>query len=147
MRNVDCTNMDVFKPFFGAYYFNCFSFDAASLFTSSTTRMFGLENGLTLMLFVDSAGHVRVDGNEGELMLPGTQKSDLTLASGRGVRVIVHTPGKVEVKVICESRYRCSPTCSSSVELVFYTALVGYRNCESYAGTDQGLRGKYLRVS
>lgn len=96
MRNVDCTHLDVFKPFFDAYYFNCFTFDASSLFKSSTTRMFGLENGLTLMLFVDSAGHVRADGIEGELglMLPGTQESDLTLASGRGVRVIVHTPGE-----------------------------------------------------
>lgn len=96
MRNVDCTQLDVFKPFFDAYYFNCFTFDASSMFKSSTTRMFGLENGLTLMLFVDSAGHVRADGIEGELglMLPGTQESDLTLASGRGVRVIVHTPGK-----------------------------------------------------
>jgi hypothetical protein len=100
MRNVDCKKnlTKVFRPFFDAYYFNCFTFDAASLFESSTTCMFGLENGLTLMLFVDSAGHVSVGGNEGELMLPGTQESDLTLASGRGVRVIVHTPGKAKVR-------------------------------------------------
>ena len=95
----DCNLTSFFKPFFDPYYFNCYTFDAEAIIKSRTTRMFGVENGLTLMLFTDSAGHIRLPepdsiNKSSDFLLPGIQEPDPTLASGRGIRVIVHTPGR-----------------------------------------------------
>nr|AWC68056.1 DEG/ENaC family ion channel ENaC4 [Platynereis dumerilii] len=81
-----------FVKFFDPYFFNCFTFDPSTILSSKTTRLQGAEYGLTIILFTGSAGQL-TKKSEFEYVIPGMEEADGVLASGRGARVLVHSPG------------------------------------------------------
>ena len=97
-----CNANESFRTIFDPYYFNCFTFLPETIMTSSrATRLQGVEYGLTLLLFTSSADQPTVEsetfaegeGAQGIIYLPGLQESDSALASGQGVRLVIHAPG------------------------------------------------------
>ena len=83
------TSMDkIFDP----YYFNCFTFKSSNVVTSNANRLQGVEYGLSLLLFTGTAGQMTTMSSE-EILVPGMEEADISLASGRSARVVVHAPG------------------------------------------------------
>ena len=95
---VSCTFMDekcnvslAFAKYFDPYYFNCFTFKPEHVKRSQNNRLQGIEYGLSLLLFTGSAGQLVVSSNY-DYLVPGMEESDSALASGRGARVVIHSP-------------------------------------------------------
>ena len=83
------TSMDkIFDP----YYFNCFTFKSSNVVTANANRLQGVEYGLSLLLFTGTAGQMTTMSSE-EILVPGMEEADISLASGRSARVVVHAPG------------------------------------------------------
>lgn len=87
-----CDVKKSFIKFFDPYFFNCFTFDPSTILTAKTTRLQGAEYGLTIILFTGSAGQLTTK-DDFEYVIPGMEEADGVLASGRGARVLVHSPG------------------------------------------------------
>ena len=87
--NEDCELNASFSTYFDPHYFNCFTFNPEAILPTRNTRLQGVEYGLSLILFSGSAGQIP----QPEFILPGMQEANNALASGRGARVVVHSPG------------------------------------------------------
>jgi hypothetical protein len=90
--NVSATFTKIFDP----YFFNCYTFQPEKILQTRATRLQGVEYGLSLLLFTGSSGRMRFGnefGNESaKMLIPGMQEADVALASGKGARVVVHSP-------------------------------------------------------
>ena len=86
----NCNISESFMTFFDPYYFNCFTFRPKGDMITRASRLNGAEYGLTMLLFLGSAGQL-VQGEEG--IIPGMEATDQALTSGRGAKVVVHSPG------------------------------------------------------
>ena len=85
-----CNVSTSFEKVFDPYYFNCFTFIPTSVINSAN-RLLGMEYGLSVLLFVGSAGQLTVSSNY-DYIIPGMEETDPALTSGAGARVVVHTP-------------------------------------------------------
>ena len=91
-----CNVTTSFKTYFDPYYFNCFTFQPHATLPTRAMRLQGLEYGLSLLLFSGSAGQLTPGNGSGKYnLIPGMQESDSALASGKGARVVVHSPNTV----------------------------------------------------
>ena len=96
----DCDISKSFENIFDPYYFNCFTFNPDKILPSRAMRLRGVDYGMSLLLFIGSAGQVRThkgnsgDGNQTQqgFFFPGVEESESALAGGRGARVVVHSP-------------------------------------------------------
>lgn len=88
-----CKIKDTFVKVFDPYYFNCFTFKTQVILESRSTRLSGVEYGLSLLLFSGTAGHLSAGAVDG--IVPGMQSADPALASGQGARVVIHSPDTV----------------------------------------------------
>ena len=88
--NEDCNLSTSFVETFDPYYFNCYTFSPEAVLPSRSSRLHGVEFGLSLILFSGSAGQLPIDD---DTILPGMVETNNALTSGRGARVIVHPPG------------------------------------------------------
>ncbi|ELU12615.1 hypothetical protein CAPTEDRAFT_185559 [Capitella teleta] len=89
-----CNVTTAFDKIFDPYFFNCFTFQPNTILKSRASRLQGVEYGLTVLLFTKSAGQVGMDREDAEELtfIPGLQESDSALASGQGVRLVIHPP-------------------------------------------------------
>lgn len=87
-----CNISTSFVKIFDPYFFNCYTFQPETILPGRATRLQGVEYGLSLLLFTGSAGHLNPGKEFDDLIIPGMQESDSALASGRGARVVVHSP-------------------------------------------------------
>lgn len=85
--DIEKSFVKVFDPF----YFNCFTFQPHTIIESGTTRLSGVEYGLSLLLFSGIAG--RLANSTTDEIVPGLQLADPAVASGKGARVVIHSPG------------------------------------------------------
>ena len=92
--NEKCNITQVFSKVFDPYYFNCFTFKSGAMQRSTSNRLQGIEYGLSLLLFTGSAGQLTLSSNF-DYLVPGVEESDSALASGRGARVVIHSPNTV----------------------------------------------------
>ena len=86
----ECNITQTFVRIFDPYYFNCFTFQPQRILQSKSTRLAGVEYGLSLLLFSDSAGQLSTSSGENTLMY-GMVEADPALASSQGVKVVVHS--------------------------------------------------------
>ena len=86
--NVSSSMEKIFDP----YYFNCFTFNPSKIVASNANRLQGVEYGLSLLLFTGTAGQMNILSTD-EVLVPGMEEADISLASGRSARVVVHAPG------------------------------------------------------
>jgi len=87
----DCNMAISFTPFFDPYYFNCFTFQPQMKQKQQTSLLHGEEYGLTMLMFMASAGQI----NKGDLdgvIVPGMEETEATMARGRAAKVLVHPP-------------------------------------------------------
>lgn len=89
----DCNISQTFVKVFDPYYFNCFTFQPQRILKSKSTRLSGVEYGLSLLLYVGCAGQVEKMEAGGEVLptIPGMIESDPALVTGQGARVVVHS--------------------------------------------------------
>ena len=87
-----CDIKKSFIRFFDPYFFNCFTFDPSTILSKKTTRLQGAEYGLSIILFTGSAGQL-TKKSDYQYVIPGMEEADGVLASGRGARVLIHSPG------------------------------------------------------
>ena len=88
----ECDINESFVKFFDPYYFNCFTFRLKGDMTTRTNHPNGVENGLTILLFVGSGSQVNVVNDAFERVLPGMTSTEYTPISSRGAKVVVHPP-------------------------------------------------------
>ena len=87
-----CNVTEAFEQIFDPYFFNCYTFKPEAILPSRATRLQGVEYGLSLLMFTGSSGQMVLGPEYENLMVPGMQESDVALASGKGARVVVHSP-------------------------------------------------------
>lgn len=90
----ECNTTTALTKFFDPYYFNCFTFKPEHVDRSQNNRLQGIAYGLSLLLFTGSAGQLSMSDNY-DFLVPGVEESDSALASGRGARVVIHSPDTV----------------------------------------------------
>ena len=88
-KRESCNVSESYAAFFDPYYFNCFTFRPKGDITKRASRLNGAEYGLTMLLFLGSAGQL-VQVEEG--IIPGMEATDQALTAGRGAKVVVHSP-------------------------------------------------------
>lgn len=86
-----CNITQYMEKIFDPYYFNCFTFNPAKMVSSNANRLQGVEYGLSLLLFTGTAGQMTTSSGE-ENLVPGMEEADISLASGKSARVVVHAP-------------------------------------------------------
>ena len=87
-----CNITESFATFFDPYYFNCFTFRPQGDMITRASRLNGAEYGLTMLLFMGSAGQLVNQFVEEGFIMPGMEATDSALTSGRGAKVVVHSP-------------------------------------------------------
>ena len=89
-----CNISESFVTFFDPYYFNCFTFRPQGDMITRASRLNGAEYGLTMLLFMGSAGQLAATEESRSLggIMPGMEETDSALTSGRGAKVVVHSP-------------------------------------------------------
>lgn len=89
----ECNVTKSFIKYFDPEYFNCFTFNPRAMQTGNTSnRLNGAEYGLTVILFMGSAGTFTTGESEVEYIIPGMEESNPAMARGRGARIFVHPP-------------------------------------------------------
>ena len=87
-----CDVATAFEQIFDPYFFNCYTFKPEAILPKRAAHLHGVEYGLSLLMFTGSSGQMVLGPEYENLMVPGMQESDVALASGKGARVVVHSP-------------------------------------------------------